>query len=189
MAQEEGSALLSEQRDHRESHQTTRLCGNDDSALIWFNTTDLTGLICASIVILFLAYAAICIIYTTMEGTIDLINGVIIAVLIGMSLWCHLKTMMSDAGAVPKNAHPRDRDLPPLICGRCNGFKPPHSHHDKVSNRCISRMDHFCPWMNNAIGAKNQKNFILFLVYTDLAAIYLYILLAIHLVISIFVVA
>jgi hypothetical protein len=43
-------------------------------------------------------------------------------------------------------------------------------------------MDHFCPWMNNAIGAKNQKNFFLFLVYTDIVAVYAYIVLVIHLV-------
>ena len=64
------------------------------------------------------------------------------------------------------------------------GYKPPFSHHDKNSDKCISRMDHFCPWMNNAIGAKNQKNFFLFLIYTDLAALYAYILVAIHLVIE-----
>lgn len=50
---------------------------------------------------------------------------------------------------------------------------------DRVSNRCIVRMDHFCPWTNNAIGAANQKMFILFVIYTDVAAMYYYYLLAI----------
>lgn len=36
--------------------------------------------------------------------------------------------------------------------------------------------------MNNAIGAKNQKDFLLFLIYTDMAAVYMYILFALHLV-------
>ncbi len=53
---------------------------------------------------------------------------------------------------------------------------------DRVSNRCISRMDHFCPWTNNSIGAKNQKHFFLFLIYTDLASMYLYVYLSLHLV-------
>ena len=35
--------------------------------------------------------------------------------------------------------------------------------------------------MNNAIGAGNQKNFLLFLVYTGVAALYLYVLLVIKL--------
>jgi hypothetical protein len=44
------------------------------------------------------------------------------------------------------------------------------------------RMDHFCPWMNNAIGARNQKHFFLFLIYTDIASVYALALLAYHLV-------
>lgn len=31
-------------------------------------------------------------------------------------------------------------------------------------------MDHHCPWMNNCIGIKNQKAFLLFNLYTALAA-------------------
>jgi hypothetical protein len=33
-------------------------------------------------------------------------------------------------------------------------------------------MDHHCPWVNNCIGAGNQKHFVLFLLYTFLAALY-----------------
>lgn len=55
---------------------------------------------------------------------------------------------------------------------------------DRISNRCISRMDHFCPWMNNAIGAKNQKNFLLFLIYTDIVSAYMYVVVAWHMVSS-----
>ena len=58
-----------------------------------------------------------------------------------------------------------------LVCGMCDSYKPPFAHHDRMSGRCISRMDHFCPWTNNAIGAKNQKSFILFIAYTDLASL------------------
>jgi palmitoyltransferase len=43
-------------------------------------------------------------------------------------------------------------------------------------------MDHFCPWTNNSIGAKNQKQFFLFLIYTDLASFYVYFYLSIRLV-------
>lgn len=53
---------------------------------------------------------------------------------------------------------------------------------DHLSKRCVSRMDHYCPWVNNVIGLQNQKHFLLFLVYTDITAIYLYVLLIINLV-------
>eukprot|EP01035_Chromulina_nebulosa_P057980 gene57980-79426_t len=105
--------------------------------------------------------------------------------------WCHLKTMLSDPGVVPSHAKPlpqRDPGSKPLIpvCGICEAYKPPHAHHDRISSRCISRMDHFCPWMNNAIGAKNQKHFLLFLVYSDIAAGLMYGYLALQLVIRFF---
>ena len=31
-------------------------------------------------------------------------------------------------------------------CRKCaNNYKPPRSHHDSVTGRCISKFDHFCP--------------------------------------------
>lgn len=52
-------------------------------------------------------------------------------------------------------------------CRKCNdNYKPPRSHHDSVTGRCIVKMDHFCPWVGNAIGALNHKFFILFVLYT-----------------------
>ena len=56
---------------------------------------------------------------------------------------------------------------------------------DKRSNRCISHMDHYCPWTNNVVGLHTQKHFLLFLIYTDLTALYLYVVFITRLVSSV----
>lgn len=167
-------------------------CGTSEGAMIWCVSTDISGIVLASLVwlmILFSAFVCIMIMRFEKNGNYNIYNGYAILFLIFMSLWSHGATMLGDPGAVPSNARPLAKDVengePPPVCdrGKCGyTYKPPGSHHDKNSNRCISRMDHFCPWTNNAVGAKNQKNFFLFLIYTFLASMYLYVLLGINLI-------
>lgn len=57
-------------------------------------------------------------------------------------------------------------------CRKCqDNYKPPRAHHDSVTGRCIVKMDHFCPWVGNAVGALNHKFFFLFILYTFITSL------------------
>lgn len=81
-----------------------------------------------------------------------------------MATVCHLRAMLSNPGAVPRNAKPVDGDFT-RHCGKCNNYKPPRAHHCSICGRCVLKMDHHCPWINNCVGLANMKFFWLFLLY------------------------
>lgn len=58
------------------------------------------------------------------------------------------------------------------ICSRCESYRPPRAHHCRVCRRCIRKMDHHCPWVNNCVGEFNQKYFLQFIFYIGLLSIY-----------------
>jgi hypothetical protein len=82
-----------------------------------------------------------------------------------LALVCHLRTMLSNPGAVPFNAKPTDPGNYDRQCHKCGNFKPPRAHHCSICGRCVVKMDHHCPWVNNCVGLANHKFFLLFLLY------------------------
>jgi len=96
----------------------------------------------------------------------------IYAILLGLAGVSHLVCMLTDPGAVETNSSELCKDEPGPQCLKCNCVKPPRAHHCSVCQRCILKMDHHCPWVNNCVGKYNQKHFILFMFYIFLACLY-----------------
>jgi palmitoyltransferase len=45
---------------------------------------------------------------------------------------------------------------PNSLCPECEVIRVPRSRHCNICNRCVSRYDHHCPWINNCVGSRNH---------------------------------
>jgi palmitoyltransferase len=100
-----------------------------------------------------------------------------------LALWSLTMAATTDPGSVPMGARPLPSNLASgedgadvvterdgagggglrrrrgvRRCGKCDdNYKPGRAHHDSVTGRCVVKMDHFCPWVGNAVGIMNHK--------------------------------
>ena len=72
-------------------------------------------------------------------------------------------------------------DGKPKFCSECASWKLDRTHHCSMNNRCILKMDHFCPWIGGPLGESNIKYFIQFNGYAALYCTQLVVVMAIYL--------
>ncbi|KAK7115485.1 hypothetical protein V1264_001342 [Littorina saxatilis] len=143
---------------------------------VWF-VKDICGLVCAVITWMLLLYAEyvvmIVMLLPQFFSPYNFFNAIVYNFFSFMALSSHLRAMLTDPGAVPKGNATRDNILKMGLrdgevvfkCPKCVSIKPERAHHCSVCQRCIRKMDHHCPWVNNCVGETNQKYFVLFTMY------------------------
>lgn len=124
--------------------------GTSDDNGIWLNQADPAGTIMAILVWVLFLYSGLTMTFLAVTGGIPPTAAMLYNVVAALALASHVKTSLTDPGAVPTAAVPTQEQRSSAqklsMCSQCQTFKPPFSHHCRICNRCICRMDHHCPW-------------------------------------------
>ncbi|KAI9795349.1 MAG: palmitoyltransferase pfa5 [Candelina submexicana] len=67
----------------------------------------------------------------------------------------------------------------PIWCSTCLNWKPDRAHHCREVERCVRKMDHFCPWVGGIVSETNFKFFLQFVTYGTLYCIFVGVFMAI----------
>jgi len=165
--------------------------------MVWWVSSDGCGMFSANLTVLLILYAQVVITKVVVLPWYGITWHIVVYSIFSMlALISHTRAQFSDPGSVPKNHQSehhsnaladheaavaaRAANLPPprpgvprpKVCDHCKAVKPFRAHHCSQCARCIIRMDHHCPWVNNCVALYNQKYFILFLLYIFLCCLY-----------------
>lgn len=67
----------------------------------------------------------------------------------------------------------------PIWCSMCLNWKPDRAHHCREVDRCVRKMDHYCPWVAGVISERSFKFFIQFVFWTFIFCVFNLVLMAI----------
>jgi hypothetical protein len=120
--------------------------GTGDEDGIWVNYGDKVGQIMSSMVWVLISYSALTISLLANNQNLPRSIAMVYATICALALASHSKTMFTDPGSIPREAVPRailfqQGITTHAMCSHCQTYKPPNSHHCRICNRCISRMD------------------------------------------------
>ncbi|XP_060040210.1 palmitoyltransferase ZDHHC3 isoform X1 [Erinaceus europaeus] len=158
---------------------------------MWF-IRDGCGIACAIVTWFLVLYAEFVVLFVMLIPSHDyaysIINGIVFNLLAFLALASHCRAMLTDPGAVPKGNATKEfiesLQLKPgqvvYKCPKCCSIKPDRAHHCSVCKRCIRKMDHHCPWVNNCVGENNQKYFVLFTMYIALISFHALVMVGFH---------
>ncbi|XP_018536259.1 palmitoyltransferase ZDHHC3-A isoform X3 [Lates calcarifer] len=164
---------------------------SSSASAMWF-IRDACGIVCAVITWLLVLYAEFVVLFVMLlpskNLTYSIVNGTLFNILAFLALASHLRAMCTDPGAVPKGNATKEYieslQLKPgqvvYKCPKCCSIKPDRAHHCSVCKRCIRKMDHHCPWVNNCVGENNQKYFVLFTMYIALISLHALVMVVFH---------
>lgn len=108
---------------------------------------------------------------------------IVIYSLLLLTIYVLLKVRSVDPGLVDRkvwgtscdmswyNPIEKKSNLTRRFCRKTNMYKPDRSHYCRATSRLIKRYDHHCIFVDASIGHGNHKFFMLFLLYTSLAAL------------------
>lgn len=65
-------------------------------------------------------------------------------------------------------------------CETCKSYRPPRCSHCRLCGNCIEGIDHHCAYLHGCIGRRNYFAFLVFVITTAIAAIYIVVFSALH---------